>query len=236
MMETEILGAILTGALGLAGVLVGARIALAGQREERRNAWLRRQLDEFYSLMLGYRLRILARSQSREKVSNAAGSAWAKIFEGEQRPQQLIELQKRHEEEFDKIIKYDNKMLHEEILPLYRRMIDHFSSNLGLAEPETRKHFGELVHFMDIWDRSESDALPGEVLKELGQDEKKLYAFYDDLAANVQRIQDKLRGGPRQPELSAPNRSAVPWYSRLRAWVRSAMDRGARRMRLTKST
>lgn len=177
---------------GLVGVVVGGWLTGRSQRKERRHAWLRRQLDEFYSPMLGLRERILAKSTSRLKVSQAADSAWSKLYDGAS-VQRQIQLEKEHGDKFGEMITYNNKQLFEELLPLYRKMVDYFSANIGLAEPATRAYFGEFVHFVDIWDRSETGDLPADVSRELGQNEKIWYPFYNDLSDNVQRLQDELK-------------------------------------------
>jgi hypothetical protein len=189
---THFVIAIVTAATGLIGVALGGWISSYSQREERRRAFLRSQLDEFYSPMLGLRERILAKSMSRERVNQAADSAWRKLYDG-QKIERQIELEKTHKEEYGAIIDYNNEQLFKELLPLYREMIDLFSKKMGLAEASTRLYFGEFVHFVDIWDRSEKNVLPVGVSRELGHSEANVRPFYDDLAANVSRIQNELK-------------------------------------------
>lgn len=201
-MDKDLVSTVVAGVIGLVGVGVGGWLTARALTAERRSAWLRKQLDEFYSPLLGMREIIRAKSESRQKTAGASLSAWSRLFEGEKRPVELTKLQKEHGPAFEKGIEYDNRVLREEILPTYRRMIEHFSTHIGLAEPETRSHFDELVHFMDIWDRSEAGALPPEVLQELGQSEKKLYPLYENLAANVTRIQDELRAESKKARVA----------------------------------
>jgi hypothetical protein len=94
--------------------------------------------------------------------------------------------------EFKRIIAYNNKQLQEELLPIYRQMIEHFSANLWLAEPSTRSFFGELVKFVEMWDRHLAGSVPFEVLLEYTADESRLLPFYDDLAAQMGCLRQKL--------------------------------------------
>ncbi|MBI4502832.1 MAG: hypothetical protein HY700_16930 [Gemmatimonadetes bacterium] len=177
---------------GLAGVLVGAWMTSRGQKQERRHAWLRRQLDEFYSPMLGMRGLILAKSVTRVKVGEAAGTAWHRLISGRD-PEQQMAIEKEHVPGLEKIIQYENQQHKEEILPLYRKMVEHFTTHLGLAEQATRLHFDALVHFVEVWNRWEKEALPPEVSRELGSTEEALHPFYQDLAVNLERLQSELK-------------------------------------------
>lgn len=192
MDETTLVVAVITAATGLMGVALGGWISYSNQRDERRRAFLRAQLDDFYAPMVGLRMRILARSQSRQKVSEAADRASQRRLEGKS-----VEAQRRLEEwhgaREDQMIEYDNRMLFEELLPMYREMVDVFSKRIGLAEPSTQAHFGELVHYVDVWNRSEKKVLPFDVTRELGHSESKLKPLYDDLASNVARLQGLLK-------------------------------------------
>lgn len=184
--------AIVSAGAGLIGVALGGWISFSNQREERRRGFLRSQLDEFYSPLLGLKERIRARSESRLRVSTAADSAWRKLYDGQSIERQ-IELERKHKDDYGAIIDHDNAVLHDELLPLYREMVELFSKKIGLAEPSTRKWFGEFVHFVDIWDRVESKTLPADVSRELGHSEAKVHGFYDDLVANVERILRELK-------------------------------------------
>jgi hypothetical protein len=179
---------------GLAGVLVGAWTTSGSQRRERKQAFLSRQLDEFYSPMLGMRELILAKSASRERVSQAAGVAWRRLIEGYDR-QQLIQIEKDHAPGLQQIIDDNNRQLFEELLPLYRKMVEHFSSHLGLAEASTNSYFGAFVHYVETWNRAERKTLPAEVLAEIGHNEDDLWPFYKDLADNLARLQLELKKG-----------------------------------------
>jgi hypothetical protein len=61
-----------------------------------------------------------------------------------------------------------------------------------LAEPGTRTHYGKLIEFVEIWRRHLTLPIPPAVAKEIGQDEKDLYPFYDDLESTFTRLQKKL--------------------------------------------
>jgi hypothetical protein len=179
---------------GLAGVLMGAWLTGRSQRQDRRQAWLRRQLDEFYSPMFGMRARILAKSSSREKVEKAAEAAWNRLLPGSDREGQR-ELELKAVVWMQAIISDNNRQLAEELLPMYRKMVDDFSEHLGLAEPETRTYYGDFVHFVDVWDRHLRGVLPGEVSAELGHREAALHPFYRDLADHMERLQKELKKG-----------------------------------------
>jgi hypothetical protein len=50
----------------------------------------------------------------------------------------FLKLEKERFPGFEKIIEYNNRQLAEEVVPLYRRMVEIFTGNMWLAEPSTR--------------------------------------------------------------------------------------------------
>jgi hypothetical protein len=190
-------GGIVVPALsGLTGVAIGAWLTARREIRQRRHVFRARQLQEFYSPMLGLRNEIRMRSELWVKVDGAASSAWVTLVKWAQARsaealQQLIDSRKA---DFDKITEYNNKTLEETLLPLYRQMAQLFRENLWLAEAETRAHYQKLIQFIDIWDRAITNSIPTEVLKNLGHSEQWLHPFYqhleethDHLRAQVQR-------------------------------------------------
>jgi hypothetical protein len=94
---------------------------------------------------------------------------------------------------FDQMNSEDNRHFVQEIVPRYRKMVDHFAANMWLAEPETREYFGDLVAFVDIWERWINKTLPVEVLRELHHSEAKLLPFYEDLARQLDALRQRLQ-------------------------------------------
>ncbi len=146
--------------------------------------------------MLGIHETLRAKSEIRLKVSNAAHAVWPRLIEetrsaGSDQPSRT-----RREElstEFNMIIEHDNRQLKEELMPLYREMIDTFTAKMHLAEPSTRQHFAALVEFVEMWDRSLRGTLPRDVAERVGANEENLQSFYRDLEANFERLQAALK-------------------------------------------
>jgi hypothetical protein len=101
--------------------LVGAAVVYVfGIRQlsiARRNAFIEKQLSEFYSPLAGYRKQIRTKSELRLKISNAANEAW----------QELLPDTHEQFEPYKKIIEYDNNQFREELMPLYEKMLDLFT-------------------------------------------------------------------------------------------------------------
>jgi len=191
-----------SGAFGLAGVVLGGYLVSRHQRIERRQSRIREQLAELYSPLLGRRERLRARGEVRVKVSHAASAAWKKLcadVRADDPSGQAEALRKMREERFPKfqeLIEDQNGQLREE-LPIYREMLQLFESNLGLAEHSTRRHFGTMVGFVELWNRYLDERLPGEVVKELDKrdeiNEAALIPLYEELERQVDRLQQDLR-------------------------------------------
>jgi hypothetical protein len=159
---------------GLVGVLVGGWITTRSQKTERQHQRIREQLSGFYSVLLGMRSQIRAKSEVRLKVRNIARKV-------------------QRDEEFQKLIEYDKRQLQEELVPLYREILDHVTKNMWLAEPSTLTHYGTLVEYVEVWNRSLEKSLPTDVAFEIDHDEQKLYPFYEDLKSQFEHLQAELK-------------------------------------------
>jgi hypothetical protein len=177
---------------GLFGVWIGSLLASRREQKEERLSFLAKQLQDFYSALLGIRTEIRMRSEIRVKVQNAAGAVWPDLCEGARArggPEALQRLTETRWPEFERLIEYDNRQLFEELLPLYRRMVELFRTNYWLAEPDTWVFFPQLLEFVELWNRSEQKSLPVEVVQHLDHREEKLNDFY----AHLQQKHDELR-------------------------------------------
>lgn len=161
---------------------------------QRRLAFVERQLSEFYGPLAGLRKQIRAKSELREKVSAAAqkttcrnlcDSYWAATMHD-------------HEERFapfERIIEYDNKQLTEDLLPKYREMLTLFTNRYHLASADTRTFYQPFLEFVEIWNRWLAEALPAEVVKELGHGEEGLHSFYEHLEIKINALQKEVAVG-----------------------------------------
>lgn len=181
---------------GLFGVWIGSVLTSRRERKEQRLSFLGKQLQEFYSGLLGIRIEIRMRSEIRVKVHDAAGAIWPDLCEDARArggPEALQRLTEARRPEFERLIEYDNDQLFQELLPLYRRMVELFRTNYWLAEPDTRAFFPELVEFVELWNRSEKKSLPVEVVQRLGHGEEKLSKFYEHLQKKHDELREKIR-------------------------------------------
>jgi hypothetical protein len=184
---------VVPAAAGLVGVLIGGAIGIYGQKKERRHSYVTEQLQSFYSPMLGMRAQIRAKSEVRVKIRKAAGEAWAEILSavGDD-PEAKKELTVKRGAEFDRVIEYDKNQLTNELVPLYQKLLEHFSSHMWLAESSTLSFFGDLVEYVEVWNRFLSGGLPSEVSGKIDHDEDKLKPFYADLETQMNKLKAKL--------------------------------------------
>jgi hypothetical protein len=112
----------------LAGVLIGGLITSHNQKKERQHRRMREQLEGFYSVLLGMRLQIRAKSELRVRLRAIAEEAWKEELEpalGEIQAKERI-----HDvlwPQYEKIVNYDERQLEQEIIPLYRDMLSHMT-------------------------------------------------------------------------------------------------------------
>jgi len=179
--------------------LVGAAIVYVfGIRKlsvQLRNAFIERQLAEFYSPIVGYRKRIRTKSELREKISDAANASWQDICAQYREANQIMH---NHEELFapyKAIIEYDNQQFREELMLLYRKMLNVFTDKYWLADEDTRAYYQEFLEFVEIWERFLAEALPDDVVKKIGHTENKLHPFYEHLEQKLSALQKEIKDG-----------------------------------------
>ena len=183
--------------LQMLSALVGAAIVYVfGVRNlsvQRRNAFIEKQLSEFYSPIAGCRKRIRAKSELREKISGAAKGSWQDLCARYSDAQQI-----RHNHEdlfapYKSIIEYDNQQLRDELIPLYRKMLDVFTEKYWLADEDTRVYYQDFLEFVEIWERFLAEALPGEVIKKLDHTEENLRPFYEHVEQKLSTLQIEVK-------------------------------------------
>jgi hypothetical protein len=185
---------LLSAIFGLLGVVIGGWIANRNQGKERRHRRYEEQL-RFYAELLSIRTVIRAKSELRLRLGNLAHAAWQEEIRpaSEQGPTPLREeVYARRSEEYDKLADYNDNQLRDELIPLYHKMLDHWTANMAQAEPSTQQHFATFVDFVEIWDRFLKKSLPTEVIRQITHEEKKLYPLYEDIEKQVERLRKEL--------------------------------------------
>ena len=179
---------------GIVGVLVGGFITAHSQKRERRYNHVRRQLECFYGPLLAMRQQIRSKSELRVRLHKIADVAYQKrIASVRDDPEALQAVEKARGPQFDKVIEYSDEQLRNELIPLYRKMLEHFTQYMWLAEPSTHDHFDALVEFVEIWNRFLAKTLPHEVLESIDHSEKELSPFYEDLETQTKRLRHELK-------------------------------------------
>lgn len=104
----------------------------------------------------------------------------------------LKETADKHWSAFERAQDYANHVQQYEIIPLYNKMVQLFTDKMPFTEPSTRQYFGELVEFVEIWNRFYADALPKETLSLLDHREDKVKPLYADVAGQVENLTRQL--------------------------------------------
>lgn len=162
---------------------IGVRYGLKQIKIEKHLEFVEKQLREFYSPLLGRRKYIRAKSEFRLKVETISGKQWKEnAGKGIQQSTESV-----HDE-----IKYNNRQLDEEFLPMYREMLIIFKDNYWLAEPETKKFYNELVEYVEGWNRWKEKGVTAETMKEIGHSEENLKPFYEELEKRTDILRSEL--------------------------------------------
>ena len=94
---------------------------------------------------------------------------------------------------YEKLKEYSDDQLRNDIIPMYRKMVEHLMSHMAFAEESTIVHYPAFVEFVEIWNRFLAKSLPREVAQKLSHAEKNLYPLYDDIEANARRLSEELK-------------------------------------------
>jgi hypothetical protein len=112
---------------GLLGVAVGGWMQGHHQKKERENAFIKERLRDFYAPLLGMRSEIRAKSELRLKVSSITHAEWQAKFEGITDPEVKKAIDAQESPKYEKVFDYNDKQLREEIVPLYKKMLEWFT-------------------------------------------------------------------------------------------------------------
>ncbi|HEY1744757.1 MAG TPA: hypothetical protein VGG18_16425 [Granulicella sp.] len=189
-----IVSSVIAAGAALSGIAVGSWFTARNQQRERRNARVREQLQGFYSPMLGMRSEIGTKSHIRNKVSSATGAEYVEQFAGVSEPEHKAMIERDMWPLFERVPLYNDEQLRNEIIPLYRKMLDHFSKNLWLAEPSTQEFYPQFCEFVEIWNRFLAGSMPRGVVERLDHSEATLKPFYQDLLSTFERLRKSFAG------------------------------------------
>jgi len=121
----------------IVGALVGAygvyKYGLKQSQIKARLEFIEKQIQEFYSPMVGLITDIIAKNELRIKISKASDVEWRKIME-DVTPVVYEHLKDNSEiKKFSKIIEYDNEELIRHIIPSYKKMLVIFQEKIWLT-------------------------------------------------------------------------------------------------------
>lgn len=183
---------LISAGAALGGIAVGAAYTARSQKRDRKNTRTREQLQGFYSSMMGMRAEIATKSYIRNKVSSASGAEWAKLFENTSEPEHRAKIDATAWPKFERVPLYNDQQILTELVPLYKKMLDHFTNNLWLAEQSTQAFYPDFCEFVEIWNRFIAGAMPRAVIDHLEHSEAKLTPFYKDLNETFERLRASL--------------------------------------------
>lgn len=178
---------------GLAGVIAGAWLTSRNEKRERKHTRIRQQLQEFYSPMVGMRQELAAKEESRMKINSMV----KRVFEESKTEDQYGIRSSGYSPDERKALRglaeHDHKQWREEILPLYKAMLKKFTSEMWLAEPSTRAHYGELTNFVERWNRVDALTDAASLTMEADLSDNNVLPLYNDLELHFTRLQNLLR-------------------------------------------
>ena len=161
---------------------IGVRYGLKKIKIQKELDFIEKQLQKFYSPLLGIHKEIKAKSELRLKIEKASHEVWQEKNKRGGSP----DITPVKDE-----INYNNQQLKNEFMPQYNQMLSIFKENYWLAEPETKNFYFDLVEFVEVWNRSLKDEVQPEVIEKIGHTEKNLHPFYKELETRTGILRNK---------------------------------------------
>jgi hypothetical protein len=205
MADNSWLNPLITACAGLAGVGLGGWLGDLRAREERRQAILREQLEKFYSPMVALVARIHAKRKTQNKIRGLTAESMLLGPRGDlSRAKNIFEefADATTAPEWEKLVEDESRRFREELLPLYRDMLDCFTKHMWMAEPATLDQYPILVECLDLWERIFA-GLPEDVARRLdygssrvealSKGEARLEALRNDLQTRFDSLQQELK-------------------------------------------
>ena len=173
---------------GLVGTIGSQWATSRREAASRRIAFKKQQLEKFYGPLLAMHKEIRARSELRVKLQSALDSSHMEdmLRAG---PGGVEAASDVHVLAIVANVQDENQTFRDILMPRYREIISTFRDNMWLAEPETRGYFGQLIEFVDVWDKILADKLSHSVAGTIKHTEENLQPFYQHLEV----VHDRLR-------------------------------------------
>jgi len=170
---------------------IGVTYGLRQIRINKELDFIKEQITNLYSPLLGIQKEIRAKSELRITISQAADDTWREICENHPKP--FLDSDK-YIKSFEKIIGHENEHFEIYLFPLYKRMLNIFRDNYHLAEDPTRKWFKPFCDYVELWDRLLNETIPKEVVTKIGLDEATVNPFYNDLENTLDMLISRIKG------------------------------------------
>ncbi len=86
-------------------------------------------------------------------------------------------------------IGHANKELVEEVIPLYRTMLDISTEKYWLADADTRAFYQDFLEYVELW----RHPIPQEIGEAIGHDEGQLEPLYHHLESKLTDLQNQIK-------------------------------------------
>jgi hypothetical protein len=176
------------GAGGWIGSVISSWLSSRREKAQRRVAFRKQQLEEFYGPLLAMHKEIRARGELRVKLAQAIDTEHMKGMLAAGRDK-VEDASNEHLPAIVANIQDESETFRSVLMPRYHDMIDVFREKMWLAQPETREFFSQLVEYVDVWDKILARKLPNSIASSVGHTERNLHPFY----RHLQEMHDRLR-------------------------------------------
>ena len=200
----DLLKIVIPSVITLLAALLSVRIAhrydMRRFEREKHLDFLRQQLNEFYSPMLGRIRRIRASSELRVELSSGGNAAWEKICKKGGKP--FVDHDK-YFEPFKRQSEKEDERFPRFLLPLYQEMVNVFTKGFWLAEEDTQEFYKPFCRYVELWERYYEESIPPGVLEEVPIEEAPLTPFYENLEVHMKGLRQELsEGGNRRTSVN----------------------------------
>ena len=159
-------------------------------------------MNELYGPLLGLSKDILSRTRSRNRIHAAHAEYWQCEVQPtiENRdpadPTKIKEFLDDKSKNHNVILEYDNEQMFAVLLPKYQEMRDLLAQNCALADDSLRGYLDDLVNFVDVWERTKANRLPGDFTRYLEHDKTadRVLEMYKCVEREIERTKKEMSG------------------------------------------
>jgi hypothetical protein len=164
------------------GIVIGFILSRIHQSGEKKHEFHYRQINDLYSPLICCIIKIENIMSVQKELADYANEGWKNIHD--KAPKPFFDHEK-YFQPFKKLIEYDNRQQINEVIPLYREILDIFTNNYFLASNKSQVYYRDYLKFIEIWNRNLTEPFPDEVYEVIVENWPRIDLFFAHIKKEI---------------------------------------------------